>query len=49
MVIGDVVTGYVTLLLGMLDRPLKWPYSTKKLQRKRRLLNFLVFLKIALI
>lgn len=34
MVIGDVVTGCVTLLLSMLDRPLKWPCSTKKLQKK---------------
>lgn len=34
MVIGDVVTGYVTLLLTTLDRPLKQPCFTKNLKKK---------------
>lgn len=50
VVIGDAVTGYVTLLLSTLDRPLKWPCFTKKnFEKKLRLLNVLVFFKIALI
>lgn len=35
LVIGDAVTGYVTLLLSTLDRPLKWPCFTKKKLRKK--------------
>lgn len=54
LVIGDAITGYVTLLPSIrLTDPLKWPCFTKKKKKSRkkklRLLKFLVFFKIALI